>query len=119
MPQGAGTTRWGVWVMYIPGTPDTESAEVRVAKSKGDKEVHLKIQLHLSRANKKVADNCSALIDTGAEVCLIRKGLVDPEFFQTARRRLQLVGANGQPLEGGSKETLLLEPSKKRVGTSN
>ncbi|EPS57239.1 hypothetical protein M569_17581, partial [Genlisea aurea] len=53
--------------MYIPGQGPTEDANIRMAGSKGDKEVHLKIQLRLFRAEQEIAQACSALIDTGAE----------------------------------------------------
>ena len=42
-----------------------------------------------------------ALIDTGAQVNLVRKGVIDKGEFCRARERLFLVTANGQPMEGG------------------
>ena len=42
-----------------------------------------------------------ALIDTGAQVNLVRKGVFDKIEFSWARERLFLVTANGQPMEGG------------------
>ena len=47
------------------------------------------------------------LVDTGCEMCLIRSGLVSPEFFAPARKSLSLVTANGSPLVGGQKECIL------------
>ena len=42
-----------------------------------------------------------ALVDTGAQVNLIRNGLFSPNEFQRANSPLTLVAANGQVLEGG------------------
>ena len=42
-----------------------------------------------------------ALIDTGAQVNLVRKGVFDKNEFSRARERLFLVTANGQSMEGG------------------
>jgi hypothetical protein len=44
-----------------------------------------------------------ALIDTGAEANLIRKGALSSHFFQISDDPIQLITANGQPLEGGSR----------------
>ena len=42
-----------------------------------------------------------ALIDTGAQVNLVRKGVFDKNEFSRATEWLFLVTANGQPMEGG------------------
>ena len=42
-----------------------------------------------------------ALIDTGAEANLIRRGLLPSNLFGAAENPIQLVAANGQRLEGG------------------
>ena len=42
------------------------------------------------------------LVDTGAEVCLVRKGLLSPSLFQPATKGLRLVAANGAQLGGGT-----------------
>ena len=44
-----------------------------------------------------------ALVDTGAQVNLIQKGLLDEEEFSAAETPLNLIAANGQVLEGGKK----------------
>ena len=44
-------------------------------------------------------------MDTGAEVKLVRTGLIPPERFREAERPLKLIAANNQRLPGGSTET--------------
>ena len=44
-----------------------------------------------------------ALIDTGAEACLVREGLLASGEFSPARERLFLTTANGQRMRGGDK----------------
>ena len=46
----------------------------------------------------------SALIDTGAEVCIVRRGLVTPEYFVPASRKRQFLTADARILEGGYQE---------------
>ncbi|EPS61993.1 hypothetical protein M569_12800, partial [Genlisea aurea] len=57
---------------------------------------------------KLVVPDCTALIDTGAEICVLKKGLVPPEILSPAKKPLRLVGANERRLEGGDKEVTLL-----------
>jgi hypothetical protein len=47
-----------------------------------------------------------ALVDTGAEVSLIKKDLVPEKFFTPAKNPLRLVAANNQKLSGGSLEVV-------------
>ena len=44
-----------------------------------------------------------ALVDTGAQVSLIKKGLFSDCEFSRAKSPLTLIAANGQLLEGGKK----------------
>ena len=48
-----------------------------------------------------------ALVDTGCEVNLVRKGLIPPQCFQPMAVRCHLVTANGSPLGGGDREITL------------
>jgi hypothetical protein len=41
------------------------------------------------------------LVDTGAQVNIIRKGLIGPENFENAKKPLTLITANGQVMDGG------------------
>jgi hypothetical protein len=47
------------------------------------------------------------LVDTGAEINLIKRGLFPQHFFNYAKRPANLVAANGTILEGGTQEILL------------
>ena len=47
------------------------------------------------------------LIDTGAEVNLIRRGSLPEAYFRPARRPLVLATANGSRMEGGAQEAKL------------
>ena len=88
-------TRWGVWIMYI--NPDLDSpTKIRVLKN-----TQLKIPISLLVEGKTVIPDCTALIDTGAEICVIRKGLVPEGQIRPAHKPLRLVGANERRLEGG------------------
>ena len=52
-------------------------------------------------------DNCRALVDTGAAVCLVRQGLLPEHLFQKAVIPIRLWAVNNQRLQGGTQEVLL------------
>ena len=54
-----------------------------------------------------VVRHARALVDTGAQVSLIRTGLLPDEVFQPARRPLALKTASGEPLQGGQRVATL------------
>jgi hypothetical protein len=95
----AGPTRWGVWVLYIPG-PNQPTRVQTVSSARGG-ETQLRVKVRLLAEECEAAPPCHALIDTGAEVCIVRKNLIPQQFFQPAERPLRLVGANARKLEGG------------------
>ena len=102
-----GPTPWGVWVMYInPNLPNP--AEIRVLKNTEGRETQLKIPIRLLCEEREIVQECTALIDTGAEICVLRKGLVPEEYLSPAKKPLRLVGANERRLEGGEKEVTLI-----------
>ena len=45
--------------------------------------------------------SATVLVDTGAEVCLVREGFLPPQTFQEAPKRIKLIAANGDVLGGG------------------
>ena len=47
------------------------------------------------------------LIDTGAEVCLIKQGLLPSELFSESQRPMRLLAANNQRLPGGTREIVV------------
>ncbi len=128
-----GATHWGLRLMYIPraspcqcarNTEDIilrcprlhpksikkeEKSHIRVTQvpEGHKKDIHLKIMVSLDKDGVRHVDECSALIDTGAEVCLIRQGLLPEFLFQPAENPLRLIAVNKQRLAGGDKEVLI------------
>ena len=49
----------------------------------------------------------TALIDTGCEVNLVRRGLIPSQYFSASTARIRLVTANGEPLGGGNQQVKL------------
>jgi hypothetical protein len=47
--------------------------------------------------------SAAALIDTGAALCLVRKGLIPEKFLRPAKFPKRFVGANGAPICGGDR----------------
>lgn len=66
----------------------------------------LMIRVHAHPAGS-VGRDINVLIDTGAEVSLIKSGLFPDQFFQPAQTPVNLVAANGTPLEGGRRDIVL------------
>jgi hypothetical protein len=71
-----------------------------------DLESHLRICVTLAIHGQGICQ-AQALIDTGAEVCLIKTGLLPKEAFHEAERPLRLIAANNQKLQGGTLETAI------------
>ena len=91
--------------MYVqPPTDATKT--VRVLRNPEGRETQLRISVRLENNHKEVVQ-CPALIDTGAEICVIQKGLVPEDLLRPAQRPLRLVGANERRLEGGDREVTL------------
>ena len=81
-------------------------------------EIHLRISALLR--NPAMGDTKAALlIDTGAEVCLVRRGLLPSEIFFEAQRPMKLVAANNQRLLGGSREAVVSICMRGVFGDSN
>ena len=62
--------------------------------------VHLRIGVTIQREGMEDIP-AKVLIDTGAEVNLIRRGIIPPHLLSPASRPLRLVAANNQRLPGG------------------
>ena len=73
--------------------------------SKDGLEPHLRVKVTLQLPGAEGAWQAMALLDTGAEVCLIRRGLLPADAFRDANRPLRLVTASNRPLGGGTTET--------------
>ena len=70
----------------------------------GKLETYLRVPVNILDANGD--KELYALVDTGAEVNLIRTGILPSERFQPSERPLRLVMANNQRLSGGTTETI-------------
>ena len=75
------------------------------------------------RVVARLADGCElsmlALIDTGAEVALVRRGLIPDRYFRRSDKPMNFVTANRTILEGGKVEvgcTLCLEGKNVELG---
>ena len=66
--------------------------------SKDGLEPHLRVKVTLHLPNAEGTWQAMALLDTGAEVCLIRRGLLPADAFRQASRPLRLVTAANRPL---------------------
>ena len=99
-------TKWRVWALYI--NPEKNNPKkIRVVKNKEGRETQLKIPIRLLAEERELVPECAALIDTGAEICVRRKGLIPENYLRPAQKPLTLVGANERRLEGGDKEVTL------------
>ena len=69
------------------------------------KDVQLRIPASVMHG--QTSTQVMVLIDTGAEVCLVKKDLFPAECFQRSARPVYLTAANSQIVQGGSNEALL------------
>ena len=68
-----------------------------------ERQLHLKVRA-LCREVEKVLD---VLVDTGAQVSLVKAGLLPPECLTDSRKPVRLKVANGQYMVGGTKEAAI------------
>ena len=68
-----------------------------------ERQLHLKVRV-LCGEVEKVFD---VLVDTGAQVSLVKAGLPPPECLTDSRKPVRLKVANGQYMDGGTKETAI------------
>jgi hypothetical protein len=67
------------------------------------KDVRLTLDIVLTFA-PGVTRKVRALVDTGAEVNLLRRGIASPEYLTPVKRPLKLATASREPLPGGDRE---------------
>ena len=65
-----------------------------------ERQLHLKVRVRC-RQEELVVD---VLVDTGAQVSLVRRGLFKEESLQPSRRPVRLKVANGETMGGGTHE---------------
>ena len=68
-----------------------------------ERQLHLKVRVRCGREEKVV----DVLVDTGAQVSLVRRGLFKEEFLQPSRRPVRLKVANGEIMGGGTHEATI------------
>ena len=88
--------------------PNTSIPIPKLVKEKRSPNTHSKLVIPVSvffpdGSQKKMR----ALVDTGADVCLIKKDLVDKEFLQPAKYPISLGAANSTLLTGGKFDVLV------------
>ena len=81
-------------------------SETRVIRAPGMKDEHLRIDA-VGQVAPTVKPTISVLVDTGAQVSLIKKGLVPEAFLVAAENPIRLVAANNRPVQGGTREVSL------------
>ena len=82
-----------------------ELHDVRVVHTPhgSERQLHLKVRVRCGKKEVIV----DVLVDTGAEVSLVRKGLFSDEFLKPSRRTMRLKVANGEILGGGTHEATI------------
>ena len=68
-----------------------------------ERQLHLKVRVRCGREEKVV----DVLVDTGAQVSLVRRGLFKEELLQPSRRPIRLKVANGEIMGGGTHEATI------------
>ena len=74
------------------------------AEKKKVRDLRLTMDLQIEFA-RLVTRKIRVLIVTGAEINLIRRGIVSPECLTPVKRPLRIAAANQAPMIGGEKET--------------
>ena len=72
----------------------------RVMTCKGVMQLILEMEVELTNGSRKLI---KVLVDTGAEANLVKRGVIPSDLTYPARKVLQLVAANGQPIQGGGR----------------
>lgn len=65
------------------------------------------LRLTVLATGSETSRTLEALVDTGSEVNLVRRGLFPPDCFQPSARPVSLTTANSQRMSGGVQEALL------------
>ena len=68
-----------------------------------ERQLHMKVRVRCGQEELVV----DVLVDTGAQVSLVRRGLFKEEFLQPSRRPVRLEVANGEIMGGGTHEATI------------
>ena len=90
-------------VLMHPSVVELHAVRVVHTPHGDERQLHLKVRV---RCGKKEVI-AGVLVDTGARVSLVRKGLFSEEFFKPSRGPVRLKVANGENVGGGTHEAII------------
>ena len=80
--------------------PSKSMGVVRLNKERRNRSLRMRVQCHMPDGKRRTL---VALVDSGAEINIIRSDLVGEEFFRQSPEPLNLVSADGRLIPGGKK----------------
>ena len=90
-------------VLMHPDVLELHAARVVHTQQGDERQLHLKVRVRCGQEELSV----DALVDTGAQVSLVRRGLFKEESLQPSRRPVRLKVANGEIMGGGTYEATI------------
>ena len=90
-------------VLMHPGVLGSHAVRVVHTPHRDERQLHLKVQVRYGK-KEVIAD---VLVDTGAQVGLIRKGLFSEEFLKPSKKPLRLKVANGKIMDGSTHQATI------------
>ena len=90
-------------VLMHPDVLELHAVRVVHTPHGDERQLHLKVRVRCGREEKVV----DVLVDTGAQVSLVRRGLFKEELLQPSRRPVRLKFANGEIMGGGTHEATI------------
>ena len=90
-------------VLMHPDVLELHAVRVVHTPHGAERQLHLKVRVRCGREEKVV----DVLVDTGAQVSLVRRGLFKEEILQPSRRPVRLKVANGEIMGGGTHEATI------------
>ena len=90
-------------VLMHPDVLELHAVRVGHTPHGDERQLHLKVRVRCGREEQVV----DVLVDTGAQVSLVRRGLFKEELLQPSRRPVRLKVANGEIMGGGTHEATI------------
>ena len=90
-------------VLMHPDVLELHAVRVIHTPHGDERQLHLKVRVRCGREEKVV----DVLVDTGAQVSLVRRGLFKEELLQPSRRPVRLKVANGEIMGGDTHEATI------------
>ena len=90
-------------VLMHPDVLELHAVRVVLTPQGDERKLHLKVRVRCGQEELVV----DVLVDTGAQVRLVRRGLFKEEFLQPSRRPVRLKVANGEIMGGGTHEATI------------